>query len=134
MTPSDQSLNESMSEYSNSSEDPSLLRATDLEANRAEADDKSAVAHEETKMVNRSKLLVYLILVILAATVGTATYILSSGDEEDNFEVKVRFELLSCSVILGETLLPNLANISIVFLPALTVLQLFARDHRPRRP
>jgi hypothetical protein len=51
----------------------------------------SVIAQDETSAVNRSKILVYLVLLITATAVGTATYFFLSKEEHDDFESEVRY-------------------------------------------
>jgi hypothetical protein len=48
-----------------------------------------ALAAKETRQVNRSKILVYLVLLVSAVTVGYFTYYFLSQEEENNFETQV---------------------------------------------
>ena len=52
--------------------------------------DECSVTKQRTKNVNRSKLLVYLSLVLAAATVGSLTYIFTKKQETYTFETTVR--------------------------------------------
>ena len=56
----------------------------------SDSSSSNGLGRQETRAVNRSKLLVYLILFISAVAVGTATYIFVSKGEEQDFEVDVR--------------------------------------------
>jgi hypothetical protein len=47
------------------------------------------IGQQETKAVNRSKSLVYLVLLVVAAASGTATYFFLSVEEQDDFEFEV---------------------------------------------
>jgi uncharacterized protein HemX len=47
------------------------------------------IAHQETRAVNRSKSLVYLVLLVAAAAAGTATYVFLSIEEQSDFESEV---------------------------------------------
>jgi hypothetical protein len=47
------------------------------------------IGQHETKAVNRSKILVYLVLLVAAAAAGTATFFLMSIEEQDDFESEV---------------------------------------------
>jgi hypothetical protein len=53
----------------------------------------SVIAQDETSAVNRSKIVVYLVLLVTAAAVGTATYFFVSKEEHDDFETEVRYVL-----------------------------------------
>ena len=57
--------------------------------NNTSGDVTSTVTEQRTKLVNRSKFLVYLSLLVAATTIGTLTYILTERREEDNFRVTV---------------------------------------------
>jgi hypothetical protein len=46
--------------------------------------------HAETKSVNRSRLFVYLAILVTAAAAVTTTYFFMSGEEQDDFESEVR--------------------------------------------
>ena len=48
------------------------------------------LAADDTRMVKRSKIVVYLVLVIAAVVVGTLTYILTKNSQEETFESEVR--------------------------------------------
>jgi hypothetical protein len=63
---------------------------------------ESVIAQDETAAVNRSKFAVYLVLLVTAAAVGTATYFFVSKEEHDDFESEVRnvFERLYCDLCL----------------------------------
>jgi uncharacterized protein HemX len=52
---------------------------------------EAPLAAKETTMVNRSKMLVCLVLFLSAAAVGAATYRFTSKQQEDDFETQVRF-------------------------------------------
>jgi uncharacterized protein HemX len=47
------------------------------------------MAQHETNAVNRSKILVYLVLLVAAAAAATATYFLLSIEEQNDFESEV---------------------------------------------
>jgi hypothetical protein len=49
-----------------------------------------ALAAKETKQVLRSKILVYFVLLVSAATVAGFTYYFLSQEEDNNFETQVR--------------------------------------------
>lgn len=48
-----------------------------------------SLSREETKAVNRSKLLVYFAIVVAAAAIGALVYVLSYNDETQDFEREV---------------------------------------------
>ena len=50
---------------------------------------KASFAHDETKMVNRSKAVVYLVLLLAAAGVGIGTFFILRNSEEKNFASQV---------------------------------------------
>jgi hypothetical protein len=52
---------------------------------------ETPIAQHETKAVNRSRLLVYLAILVTAAAAVTATYFFMSGEEQDDFESEVRY-------------------------------------------
>ena len=51
---------------------------------------KVSLSHNETKAVNRSKILVYIALVFCAITIGTSTYFIAHQAEVQNFDDAVR--------------------------------------------
>jgi hypothetical protein len=66
------------------------------EISEKEASSSSSVTpigQHETKAVNRSKSLVYLVLLIAAAAAGTATYFFLSIKEQEDFESEVRINV-----------------------------------------
>jgi hypothetical protein len=63
-----------------------------IESNAKEASTSSnatPLGQHETKAVNRSKSLVYLVLLVAATAADTATYFFLSVEEQDNFESEV---------------------------------------------
>jgi hypothetical protein len=56
------------------------------------------IGQHETKAVNRSKFIVYLVLFVAAAAASTATYFFMAIEEQDDFESEVRtiFPRSSC--------------------------------------
>jgi hypothetical protein len=130
-TPSDQSL-ESMSEYSNSSEDPSLLHAADIEESRAQKGEKP-VPLEETVNVNRSKIFFYIVLALLCAAVGATTFIFTSRENDEDFETKVRTEhgVFSTALLALHSGRATSSTLLLTSPFCLAVLQLLSRDPRP---
>jgi uncharacterized protein HemX len=55
---------------------------------------EAPLAAKESSMVNRSKLLVCLVLFLSTAAVGAATYCFTAKQQEDDFETQVRFRLI----------------------------------------
>jgi uncharacterized protein HemX len=55
---------------------------------------EAPLAAKETIMVNRSKMLVCLILFLSTVAVGAATYCFTAKQQEDDFETQVRFRLI----------------------------------------
>ena len=51
-----------------------------------------SLSHNETKAVNRSKILVYVSLVVCAVITGTSTYFIAHQAEVQNFEAAVSNE------------------------------------------
>ena len=76
----------SVSSEVESSEDPTTTLG---EAEEENASKEEVLAQAETKAVNRSKLLVYFVLLIAAGAVGAASYIFTSNELEDDFENEV---------------------------------------------
>jgi hypothetical protein len=92
MTPPDDSSSgdESEIDFSSSSMDPESVQVANTESSPSSKNKLSPVAQEETALVGRSKLLVYIFLVALAVVVGTVAYVFISQEEEEDLEVKVR--------------------------------------------
>jgi hypothetical protein len=65
--------------------------ATETSAREASTSSSATpiIGQQETKAVNRSKSLVYLVLLVSAAAAGTATYFFLSIEEQDDFESEV---------------------------------------------
>ena len=82
---SDRSLVSEDSPSCASSSDPSSSH----NAHKAE-DPKVSLSHHETRAVNRSKVLVYVALVLCAITIGTSTYFIAHEAEVQNFDAAVR--------------------------------------------
>jgi hypothetical protein len=76
----------------------SLTETSGKDSSTSGTSSESSIAHDETSAVNRSKVLVYLVLLITAAAVGTATYFFVAKEEQDDFESEVRnvFERSYC--------------------------------------
>lgn len=47
--------------------------------------DNHGIARRESKAVFRSKILVYIVIVICAVTFGTVTYFITKSDEDEDF-------------------------------------------------
>lgn len=73
------------SEKSSSDEDPTTTNNSDKRSTTSE----DTFVHQETKQVNRSKLFVYLALILAAAAVGVLTYMFTSREETNDFHVEV---------------------------------------------
>jgi hypothetical protein len=67
----------------------------------SQADDEAHFTRSETKLVNRSKLLVYLALLCAAAAVCAATYIFLSNDEENTMAAEVSLLIRDIVVIVS---------------------------------
>ena len=59
--------------------------------------EKVSLSHDETKAVNRSKILVYIALVVCAVVTGTTTYYVAHMAEVQNFEDAVRKHVFACA-------------------------------------
>ena len=81
----DESLSSEETPSHSSTSDPSSSQ--NLQKNESP---KVSLSHNETKAVNRSKILVYVALVFCAITIGTSTYFIARGAEVQNFEDAVR--------------------------------------------
>ena len=57
--------------------------------------EKVSLSHNETKAVNRSKILVYIALVVCAFVTGAGVYQIARASEKQNFEKAVRNDLLA---------------------------------------
>jgi hypothetical protein len=88
--PDDSSYDESGFDDTENSGDPESLRVANDESSLSPKQKSSPAAPRETALVARSKLLVYIFLVALAAVVGSIAYVFISREEEEDFEVKVR--------------------------------------------
>jgi hypothetical protein len=88
--PDDSSCDESEIDFSSSSRDPESLQVADAESSPSSKKKSPPLAQKETALVVRSKLLVYIFLVVLAVVVGTVAYVFISREEEEDLEVKVR--------------------------------------------
>jgi hypothetical protein len=60
---------------------------------------EEGIAENETKAVNLSKMLVYKILLITGAALGTGMYFFLSGSEQDDFESQVRYVFPRSSIV-----------------------------------
>jgi hypothetical protein len=65
--------------------------ATETSAKEASTSSSATpvIGQQETKAVNRSKSLVYLVLLVAAAAAATATYLFLSAEEQGDFESEV---------------------------------------------
>jgi cobalamin biosynthesis Mg chelatase CobN len=92
MTPPDNSSSSDESEidFSSSDMDPEALQVANAESSPSSKKESSPVAQKETALVVRSKLLVYIFLVVLAVVVGIVAYVFISREEAEDLEVKVR--------------------------------------------
>ena len=86
---SDESLSSEASPSCTSS-DPSSSLNLDKEST-----EKVSLSHDETKAVNRSKILVYIALVLCATVTGTATYFIAHQAEVQNYEAAVSDDVFS---------------------------------------
>jgi uncharacterized protein HemX len=97
----DDSLGDPQSSQSSvSEEDRSVSKSTTSERGDSEDDAAEVIekplAEQETRAVNRSKLLIYMAL-ILAAALGTTAYVYTSREEETVFESEVsQVRMKSC--------------------------------------
>jgi hypothetical protein len=73
-------------ESDDSSLDPSF---SSVQSPASVASSKSSLAGNETRAVNRSKMLVHFALLLAGVAVGAATYFFVAHQEEENFEVDV---------------------------------------------
>jgi hypothetical protein len=74
-----------------SSESASLSSGTETNHTGGVSNDSSiSLARAETKAVNRSKIIVLLVIAIAATACGTATYFFTKSEEEDDFHSQVR--------------------------------------------
>jgi hypothetical protein len=73
-----------------SSEPLSMSQGTDQNHAGEESTGSLTIAKAETRAVNRSKVMVLLVIAIAAAACGTATYFFTSAEEKDNFHRQVR--------------------------------------------
>lgn len=64
------------------------------------SEESSSLAKAETRAVNRTKLLVLLVLFAAASAVGVATYLYAANTEQKQFEEKVRSCLRTCVRLL----------------------------------
>ena len=85
-------------ESSVSSEDFEASSQSDRTSTNADGTERASSSHEgdflvgktETRAVNWSKGIVYLVILLAAAGIGTATYLFTSKEEENDFENEVR--------------------------------------------
>jgi hypothetical protein len=73
-----------------STEEHSLSETSGKDSHASSDTSQSSIGRQETTAVNRSKLVVYLALLIAAAAMGTATYFYMAIEEQDDFESEVR--------------------------------------------
>lgn len=75
------------------STNPSVSSKTEGQTNGGEStsDSSFSLARAETRLVNRSKILVLIVIAIAAAVVGTTIYILLSQEEQNTFHNQVCF-------------------------------------------
>lgn len=81
-----------LAEYSSNEEEAMCIEHSISEASSkaSAASSESVIAQDETTAVNRSKCVVYLVLLITAAAMGTAAYFYVSKGEQKDFESEVR--------------------------------------------
>jgi hypothetical protein len=73
-----------------STEEHSMTETSGKESHASSTSGELSIGRQETKAVNRSKLVVYLALLVAAAAMGTATYFYMAMEEQDDFESEVR--------------------------------------------
>jgi hypothetical protein len=73
------------------SDEHSMTETSNKDSVASSTSNESVIAQDETSAVNRSKFIVYLVLLVTAAAVGTATYFFMSKEEHDEFESEVRY-------------------------------------------
>jgi hypothetical protein len=74
-----------------SSESASLSAGTDTNHTGEVSNDSSlSIARAETKAVNRTKIIVLVVIAIAATACGAATYLFTKSEEEDDFHSQVR--------------------------------------------
>ena len=83
-------------EKMNNDNSSSSLRSSTNKGEATQTSESSTFAKEETRAVNRSKLLVLAVLSIAAIGVGIATYMFARQSEIKEFENKVREILCTC--------------------------------------
>ena len=74
---------------SSSMDDPSTTNSSGTGPSDCKKESEPELAQEETKAVNRSKWLVYGVLLIAAVSVGTYLFTFLRDEEEKDFETKV---------------------------------------------
>jgi uncharacterized protein HemX len=84
LDPSMPRIEESSASAEDSSEDPTTTN--NESENAPSTTTEISIARAETKFVKRSKWVVYLVLLLAAGAMGTATYIFTSNQEENQFE------------------------------------------------
>ena len=84
------SSDEESSSFSQSTSSPSTTTASGTGHTHHSESTKLSLTHHETKAVNRTKMLVYLMLFLAATGVGITVYFLSHRSEVEEFEVAVR--------------------------------------------
>ena len=89
----DDDVSSSTSAHSLSSEEsPSYVSSSNLSSSQTvdkNVSPRVSLSHAETKAVNRSKVLVYIALVVCAVSLGTATYYITHLNEVATFEAAV---------------------------------------------
>lgn len=73
------------------SDEHSLTETSAKDSVTLATSNKTVIAQDEASAVNRSKFLIYLVLLVAAPAVGAATcYFFMSREEQDDFEFEVR--------------------------------------------
>ena len=80
--------NGGMSTSHNHDELDDSLRSSTPES--ADHQSSKSIDHDETRMVNRSKIIVYLVILLSAAVAGTLTYLFVKEEEKRWYEDEVR--------------------------------------------
>jgi hypothetical protein len=83
-------LAEESSDEEAMSDEHSMTETSGKESHASSTSGELSIGRQETKAVNRSKLVVYLALLVAAAAMGTATYFYMAMEEQDDFESEVR--------------------------------------------
>jgi hypothetical protein len=89
-----------------------------VETSASEQD--APLAHKETQAVNRSKLLVYLVLFLAASAAGTATYFFLTEGENSDFEVQVCSTELLAQATIGRFAAYSHLTLPVVLLDAVS--------------